>query len=246
MITKVRTALAALVFSLSAHAAAYAAAVPYSPPTMQVVSGARLQSFSDVWAHGLVKDASHSAILAYPVSDQRVVSGRTEFRASTTPMISPDYASLPVEIRVDGTLVRTVYIGYRIVTMVKMPVLGIAKRRGDVLAASDFRNEMRPADGRQPVNVAALVGRILNADYPAGAVVYPEVTSVDQIVKAGSPVVLIVHDGSVALAADVIARTGGGLGEMVTVYDEGARKMLSGLVTAPSRVELTLPEVSNQ
>ena len=64
--------------------------------------------------------------------------------------------------------------------------------------------------------------------------------------EAGSPVVLIVHDGSVALAADVIARTSGGLGETVTVYDEGARKMLSGLVTAPSRVELTLPEVSNQ
>jgi flagella basal body P-ring formation protein FlgA len=246
MIMKARLAFTALILGLSTRAAALAAVVPYSPPAMQVVSGARLQSLSDTWARGLVKDASHSAILASIVSDQRIVSGRTELRVGATPSISSDYASLPIEIRVDGALARTVYVGYRIVTLVKTPVLNVAKHRGETLETSDFRNEMRPSDGRLPVDAAALAGRIINVDYPAGTVVYPEVTSIDQIVKAGSPVVLIVHDGSVALAADVIARTSGGLGETVTVYDEGARKMLSGLVTAPSRVELTLPEVSSQ
>jgi flagella basal body P-ring formation protein FlgA len=221
-------------------------AAPYAPPAMQVVNGARLQTISDAWIRRIVKDARHQALLAYPVAEQRVLSGRTELRASASPVISPEYASLPVEIRVDGTLVRTVYVGYRIVTLVTMPVLTHAKHRGDMLSANDFHDEMRAADGRSPVDVSMLSGHICNADLAAGSVVRPEQTSVDQIVKAGSPVVLIVHDGGVALAADVIARTSGGFGEVVTVYDEPSRKVLSGLVTAPSRVELTLPEVSEE
>ena len=50
------------------------------------------------------------------------------------------------------------------------------------------------------------------------------------------------RDGPVSLTADVIARTGGGLGESVTVYNEQTNRILSGTVTGPNRVELTLPE----
>lgn len=243
---KVSFASASMLYGLTLLNAVGVGAAPYAPPTMQVVNGARLQTISDAWIRRLVKDSRHQALLAYPVAEQRVLSGRTELRESAPPVVSPEYASLPVEIRVEGTLVRTVYIGYRIVTLVKTPVLTLAKHRGEVLSAGDFHDEMRADDGRSPIDPTMLAGRICNADFAAGAVVHPEQTSVDQIVKAGSPVVLIVHDGGVALAADVVARTSGGFGEMVTVYDEPSRKMLSGLVTAPARVELTLPEISDQ
>jgi len=60
-------------------------------------------------------------------------------------------------------------------------------------------------------------------------------------VKAGSGAIFVVHDGPVALTADVIARTGGGLGESVTVYNAQTNRILSGTVTGPDRVELVLP-----
>ena len=59
--------------------------------------------------------------------------------------------------------------------------------------------------------------------------------------KAGSTVVLIVRDGPVALSADVVARTAGGMGDVVAVYNPQTKKALSGVVTGPNRVELTLP-----
>jgi flagella basal body P-ring formation protein FlgA len=43
------------------------------------------------------------------------------------------------------------------------------------------------------------------------------------------------------LTADVVARTGGGLGDSVTVYNAETNKLLSGTVTGPDRVELVLP-----
>jgi flagella basal body P-ring formation protein FlgA len=73
---------------------------------------------------------------------------------------------------------------------------------------------------------------------------YVEQTAVVELVKAGSTVVLIVRDGPVALAADVVARNSGGLGDTVAVYNPGTKKALTGVVTGPNRVELNLPSAS--
>ena len=241
----------ALIFLVSVFYAgrsvAFAAApVAYVPAVSQVVTAARLQKLSDAAAHRLIKDQQHQVVLAYPLSDQHIISGHIELHIDDASSISPTYATFPIEIRVDGVLVRTIYSGYRIVTLVDTPVLNEAKHHGDILELTDFHSQRLADDGRPHIDLSELAGRTLNADHAAGSSVRLEETSINTIVKAGSPVVLIVHDGSVALAADVIARTSGGLGETVTVYDENARKMLSGVVTAPSRVELTLPEVSDQ
>ena len=76
---------------------------------------------------------------------------------------------------------------------------------------------------------------------PRGDIVYPELTAVNEIVRAGMPALLIVHDGPVRLAADVVARTSGGLGDYVTIYNPQTQRALSGVVTGPNTVELTLP-----
>ena len=85
----------------------------------------------------------------------------------------------------------------------------------------------------------AINRRINSGEIPD--VVVTQRTSVNELVKAGSGAILIVRDGPVALTADVIARTGGGLGESVTVYNAQTRKLLSGTVIGPDRVELVLP-----
>ncbi len=212
----------------------------------QVVSAAQVLALSDAWAQRLVKDANHRVELAYPLSDQTLPSGKVQLALGAGVSINANYASVPVEIRVNGVLIRSMYAAYRILTLVSTPVLVHAKERGEVLTASDFIWQRVPDDGRGEIELSRLVGRTLNADHTVGSIVRPEETSITDIVKAGAPVVLIVHDGQVALAADVVARTSGGLGETVSVYDENAQRTLSGIVTAPSRVELTLPEVSNQ
>ena len=52
--------------------------------------------------------------------------------------------------------------------------------------------------------------------------------------------VLIVHDDGVSVVADVVARTGGGLGDQVSIYNPQTNKTLSGTVIGPDRVELNL------
>jgi flagella basal body P-ring formation protein FlgA len=67
-----------------------------------------------------------------------------------------------------------------------------------------------------------------------------QATSVNQIVKAGSTVVFIVRDSGVVISADAIARTSGGLGDEVFVYNPSTHKALSGTVTGPGTVELDI------
>ena len=224
---------------------ARAAAVPAAFAT-QVVAGSTLAASGAAWARRLSKDADHGAVLSAPISDQRVPAGHVGIRTGSGAVITSNYASLPIEIRVNGSLVRTVYAGYRIVAYVQAPTLRSSLRSGHLIAPEDLTYARVESDGRRVPALEDLTGRLLAVDLPAAAELWPEQTVTDEIVKAGAPVVLIVHDGPIALAADVIARTSGGLGETVTVYDEHARRMLSGTVTAPSRVEFTLPEVSAQ
>ena len=66
-----------------------------------------------------------------------------------------------------------------------------------------------------------------------------QASEVLRVIRAGA--VEIVHDGAVRLAADVVARTSGGLGEYVTIFDPQTQRALSGVVTGPNTVELTLP-----
>ena len=66
------------------------------------------------------------------------------------------------------------------------------------------------------------------------------------VVKAGQAAILVIHDGTVALMADVIARTGGAIGDTVTVVNPQTQKAIAAVVTGPNRVELTLPGGNSQ
>jgi flagella basal body P-ring formation protein FlgA len=112
---------------------------------------------------------------------------------------------------------------------------------GALLTADDLTISRVLSNGRPAVNIESLVGRNLRAATPRAAQIFVEQTSVHQLVKAGSGAILVVRDGPVALTADVIARTGGGLGESVTVYNASTNRILSGTVIGPDRVELVLP-----
>ena len=149
--------------------------------------------------------------------------------------------AVPLQISVDGRVAKTITAGYRVQQYIHTAVAAHDLTPGALLTSDDVVLARVLSNGRPAVDIASLVGRKLRAATPRGAAIFVEQTSINQLVIAGSGVILLVHDGPVVLTADVIARTGGGLGESVTVYNSQTNKLLSGTVTGPDRVELMLP-----
>jgi flagella basal body P-ring formation protein FlgA len=158
-----------------------------------------------------------------------------------TPQLNATYVSVPIDIDVDGRRTRTVFAGFRITTYVRMTVAAHDLAPGAVLTADDLAYTRMPFSGRPALDIDTFLGRKIRGVVARGEVVYPELTTVNEIVRAGMPALFIVHDGLVRLSADVIARNGGGLGDYVTIFNPQTQKALSGIVTGPNTVELTLP-----
>jgi flagella basal body P-ring formation protein FlgA len=196
---------------------------------------------ADRVAHDLVTGPDRSVAAAYQVSDQRLPAGDVRIEAAGTPFVSTSYVGVPVAIRVDGKLTRTVVAGYRVTTYVRTAVAAHDLAPGTVLAPEDLAMARVASTGRPAVGVDVLVGRRLNVATAVGAALYVEETMPNAVVKAGQAAILVIHDGIVALVADVIARTGGAIGDTVTVVNPQTQKAIAAVVTAPNRVELTLP-----
>ena len=207
----------------------------------QVVTGARVAAVADRVAHDLVTGPDRSVAAAYQVADQRLPAGDVRIEATGSPFVSVSYVGVPIAIRVDGKLTRTVVAGYRVTTYVRTAAAAHDLAPGTVLAPEDLAIARVPSNGRPAVGIGVLVGRRLNVATAAGAAMYVEQTIPNAVVKAGQAAILVIHDGIVALVADVVARTGGAIGDTVTVVNPQTQKAIAAVVTAPNRVELTLP-----
>lgn len=206
----------------------------------QIVSGAQLASLAERIARTLVTDPNRALAPAFQIVDQSVPAGTVAI-APGTPQLNSSYVSVPIAITIDGKVARSVFAGFRITTYVRMPVAVHDLSPGLVLTAGDLSYVRVPFNGRPALDIETFVGRKIRALTARGDVLYPELTAVNEIVRAGMPALLIIHDGAVRLAADVIARNGGGLGDAVTIFNPQTQKALSGIVTGPNTVELTLP-----
>ncbi len=185
----------------------------------------------------LDRDATLSPVSRIP--DQTVPAGALALVAQSA-IVTPSYVNVPVEMDVDGRYLRTVFVGYRVVRYVRTAVASRDLVAGTVLASDDLEVARIPFTGQRPNGMQALIGRKIVATFRAGAPVFIEETQSNQIVKAGASVVLIVRDAGVSVVADVVARTGGGLGDEVNIYNPQTNKTLTGTVVGPDRVELNL------
>ena len=211
----------------------------------QTISGRTIASLADTMIKTLRVDADHSILPAFSVPDQTMPAGRISMHAGT-PLINPSYINVPVTMTLDGKFSRAVYVGYRMQVYISQAVAARDIAPGTVIQDGDVKMARVAFVGRQPNGTDVLVGRRVIGAFVKGQSIFIESTSVDQIVKAGSSVIMIVRDGGVALTADVIARTSGGLGDQVSVYNPLTNKQLSGTVTGPGRVELELPGGDSQ
>jgi flagella basal body P-ring formation protein FlgA len=208
--------------------------------SMQIVPAAQIASLAERIARSAVPDPERALAPSMQIMDQRVPGGALVL-VPGTPQVNPSYVSVPIGIEIDGKLARTVFAGFRVTTYVRMPVAAHDLAAGAVLGPDDLSYARLPFNGRPGLDIETFVGRKVRSVIARGDIVYPELTAVNEIVRAGMPAVLIVHDGPVRLAADVVARTSGGLGDYVTIYNPQTQRALSGVVTGPNTVELTLP-----
>lgn len=228
------------VFAATAAALATTTTVAFAPVATQKVTFAQISAVTDKVVAGLIKDPDRSIVPAYALQPQSVPLGHVELTA-LTPLVFATYVAVPVQISVDGRVARTITSGYRVQQFVHTAVAARDLAPGTLLSADDLTTARVLANGRAAVDVSALIGRKVNSATTRGAQVFVEQTQVNMLVKAGSGAILTVRDGPVSLTADVIARTGGGLGDSVIVYNSSTRKVLSGIVTGPDEVELVLP-----
>lgn len=226
----------ALVLVLVATFASANAAVPH----VQTVPGERIAAIADRVAANLVNGPDRTLTPAFKIFDQTVPSGVVAIQTGT-PQVNTSYVAVPMTIDVDGKPARTLVAGYRVTTYVTTTVAAHDLSPGMTLGPGDLTTQRIVAYGHPGTDPAALIGRQLHTSVMRGAVVYVEQTGLPQLVRAGAPAILIVHDGPVSLSADVVARTGGALGESVSVWDPQTQRALSGIVTGPNIVELTLP-----
>ncbi len=205
----------------------------------QRISGKRISILAAHELSTVSLDPDQDLVQESMVPDQIVQTGRVDLHAGT-PVGNTSFINVPVEIDVDGREDRTVMVGYRVQQYVQTAVASHDLLPGTVLASEDLTIGRVPYTGQAANGIDALVGRkILSASLKGSPITIQE-TAVNQIVQAGSTVVFIVRDSGVAVTADAVARTSGGLGDEVFVYNPMTHKALSGTVTAPGTVELDI------
>lgn len=232
--------IAAAVAAATALATLCCAAVPArAEAATQRIAGTRIEALVKPVAAKVPLTGDATLIAAFPIPDQTIPAGTLALHVKPA-MTTPSYVNVPVEIDVNGTYLRTVFAGYRVQQWVRTAVAAHDLIAGTVLSANDIATARVPYAGQRVSGAQALVGRKIVSSFRAGMPLAVEETLTNQIVKPGSSVVLIVHDGGVSVVADVVARTGGGLGDEISVYNPQTNKMLSGTVVGPDRVELNL------
>lgn len=208
-------------------------------PVVQHIAGKTIEALAKPTLRAIRLSGDSALIPSLAIPDQTVPSGDLSLVAQT-PLATPSYVNVPVEIDLNGKYLRTVFVGYRITHFVRTAVAAHDLVPGTVLSPSDIAIARVPFNGQRTNGSQALIGRKIAAAFRAGAPVTIEQTQTNQIVKPGASVVLIVHDGGVSVVADVVARSGGGLGDEVNIYNPQTNKTLSGTVVGPDRVELNL------
>jgi flagella basal body P-ring formation protein FlgA len=210
-------------------------------PRTQVVPAERIAAFAEHIARALVPDSERALAPAFRILDQSVPLGTVAIVAAGKPQVNATYIGVPVAIAIEGHVARTMFAGFRITSYVRMPVAAHDVAAGAILNGDDIAYARVPFDGRPARDADAFIGRKVRSLIARGDVLVPELTVVNEIVHAGMPAVLIVRDGPVRLAADVVARSSGGLGDYVSIFDPQTQRVLSAVVTGPDTVELALP-----
>ena len=208
---------------------------------VQTISGKTIAALAQAKVALLARSSSEAYVAIEPPTDQVVSDGPVHLRAQS-PIGSASFVNVPVQIEVQGRLDRTVLVGYRLVRYITTAVAAHDLPSGTLIGDDDVRMERVAFTGTPGTQAQTLVGRRTIGSFAQGTPVSLNETAENQLVRAGSTVVFTIRTAGIAVTADTIARTSGGLGDEVFVYNPATRKQLSGTVTGPNTVELDITE----
>ncbi|MGD0967208.1 MAG: flagellar basal body P-ring formation chaperone FlgA [Candidatus Aquilonibacter sp.] len=215
------------------------AAEPARAAAMQVLAGSRFDALAAPVSKAIHLNGDAALVQSYRVTDQIVPAGRVALVVQSA-IVTPSFVNVPIEIDLDGRFLRQIFVGFRVDRFVQTAVATHDLVPGAILTASDLKMTRMVYTGQRTNGTQVLVGRRVIGAVRAGAPLTIEGTQTNQIVKAGNTVTLIVDNDGVRVAADVVARTSGGLGDEVSIYNPQTNKTLTGTVVGPDRVELNL------
>ncbi|HUA08816.1 MAG TPA: flagellar basal body P-ring formation chaperone FlgA [Candidatus Acidoferrales bacterium] len=233
----IRTLAAALVLAL-----AWIACVPATvraQAATQVLPGKRLEALAAPVSKRVPLQGDAQLVQAFPIPDQVVPAGRLSLAVETA-IVTSTYVNVPIEVDLNGKFLRQIFVGYRVQRYVQTAVAAHDLVPGAVLEPGDLKMARIAYTGQRTNGMEVLLGRRVIEAVRAGAPVAIEETMVNQLVKAGSTVTLIVSGDGVSVVADVVARNSGGLGDEINVYDPKTNKTLTGTIVGPDRVELNI------
>jgi len=151
--------------------------------------------------------------------------------------------SVPVEIVVDGTSVRTIWTSWNADVWEQRDVLVKDVARGAAIGPKDLvqrRTRVQNQQANNPLDRRALRGSIAKRDMRAGEAVHLRDIERELVIRRGDLVHLEVHHGAITARAAAIAQEDGRIGDRVRVVTSSTQQELTAVASSKGRVELRM------
>jgi len=154
----------------------------------------------------------------------------------------PGSWNVPVDVRIDGTRVQTVWIALDVKLFDELPVATRDLRRGEAVEAACWSLQRTRVDGAGPRSAQpeALFGATSARDIAAGARITEFDVRRDPLVRSGDLVELEVVRGALRARCRAVARGQGARGDRVEVQSGEGQRRLVGIVVERGLVRVDM------
>jgi flagella basal body P-ring formation protein FlgA len=152
--------------------------------------------------------------------------------------------SMPVQILVDGTAYRTVWVDYNVTIFQVMPVLARSVLKGQPIQAGDIvmkRARLVEANSERILGVADLMGSIAKRSLSANTSLTARDVTRAMAFKRGETVAILVRKGAIRVETYGVALTDAFVGERAVVRLSESQKEITVQVTAKGQGQVVLP-----
>ena len=156
----------------------------------------------------------------------------------------PGAWSVPVEVRIDGSKVQTVWVAMDVRVFERVPVAARDLKRGDPFDRDAWmleRMRVEPSAPRAPDPVV-LSSAVCARDLARGARIVEADVHREPLVRAGDEIELEVVRGVIRARTLAVARGQGALGDRIEVQSGESQRRLVGVVVARGLVRVELSE----
>lgn len=170
--------------------------------------------------------------------------GRVSLKLSASASLG-GAASVPVQVLVDGRKFRTIFPRLNVQVLRKVLVSKRRIPRGTMPQMEDFEWVRKPL-GRQAqaplTDWAQVIGNESTQDILPGTMITARMFKVPTLVKMGEDVRVSVKSGGLTIVSRGLARSAGGIGQLVKVVNLDTKHEFMARITGPGKVEMRLED----